>query len=174
MTLQGEHMYLRALEPSDLDFLYQLENDESIWEVSNTTTPYSKFVLKQYLDNAHRDIYEVKQLRLAIYLKSKEAVIGLIDLFDFEPKHKRVGLGIGIASEEERGKGYAAEAIQLTCKYAFAHLDVHQLYANITSDNKKSIHLFGKLGFQKSGVKKDWIFSEGTFKNELLYQLIHE
>ena len=162
MTLQGEHMYLRALEPSDLDFLYQLENDESIWEVSNTTTPYSKFVLKQYLENAHRDIYEVKQLRLAICLKSNE------------PKHKRVGLGIVIASKEERGKGYAAEAIQLTCKYAFAHLDVHQLYANITSDNKKSIHLFGKLGFQKSGVKKDWIFSEGTFKNELLYQLIHE
>ena len=174
MTLQGEHMFLRALEPSDLDFLYQLENDESIWEVSNTTTPYSKFILKQYLENAHRDIYEVKQLRLAICLKSTETVIGFIDLFDFEPKHKRVGLGIVIASDEERGKGYASEAVQLTCVYAFTHLNVHQLYANITSDNKKSIHLFEKLGFQKSGEKKDWIFSEGRFKNELLYQLIHE
>ncbi|MAL59439.1 MAG: GNAT family N-acetyltransferase [Flavobacteriaceae bacterium] len=174
MTLQGEHMYLRALEPSDLDFLYQLENDESIWEVSNTTTPYSKFILKQYLENAHRDIYEVKQLRLAICLKSTETVIGFIDLFDFEPKHKRVGLGIVIASEEKRGKGYASEAVQRTCAYAFTHLNVHQLYANITSDNKKSIHLFEKLGFKKSGEKKDWIFSEGRFKNELLYQLIHE
>lgn len=174
MTLQGEHINLRALEPSDLEFLYQLENDESIWEVSNTTTPYSKFVLKQYLENAHRDIYEVKQLRLAICLKSKEAVIGFIDLFDFDPKHKRVGLGIVIASQENRGKGFAAEAIQLTCKYAFTHLDVHQIFANITSDNNKSIHLFEKVGFQKSGEKKDWIFSEGRFKNELLYQLIHE
>ena len=50
-TLQGEAVLLRALEHSDLDFLYKLENDESVWEVSNTSTPYSKYVLKQYLDN---------------------------------------------------------------------------------------------------------------------------
>jgi diamine N-acetyltransferase len=174
MTLQGEHIYLRALEPSDLDFLYQLENDESVWEVSNTATPYSKFVLKQYLENAHRDIYEVKQLRLVICLKEDEKVIGFIDLFDFEPKHSRVGLGIVIAFKEDRGKGYAAEGINSTTNYCFTHLNVHQVFANITSDNKNSILLFEKLGFQKSGEKKDWIFSEGNFKNELLYQLIHE
>ncbi len=174
MTLHGEHIYLRALELSDLDFLYQLENDESVWEVSNTTTPYSKFVLKQYLENAHRDIYEVKQLRLVICLKEDEKVIGFIDLFDFEPKHSRVGLGIVIASEEDRGKGFASEAINATTNYCFTHLNVHQVFANITSNNKKSILLFEKLGFQKSGEKKDWIFSEGNFKNEFLYQLIHE
>ncbi|HAV55970.1 MAG TPA: GNAT family N-acetyltransferase, partial [Aequorivita sp.] len=44
-TLKGEHIFLRALELSDLDFLYILENDESLWEVSNTTTPYSKYIL---------------------------------------------------------------------------------------------------------------------------------
>ena len=52
MNLTGEQIVLRALEPEDLDFLYQLENDSSIWEVSNTTTPYSRFILKQYLDNS--------------------------------------------------------------------------------------------------------------------------
>ena len=48
-TLKGNKIHLRALELEDLDYLYALENDESIWEVSNTTTPYSRFVLKQYL-----------------------------------------------------------------------------------------------------------------------------
>ncbi|MEZ4858052.1 MAG: GNAT family N-acetyltransferase [Flavobacteriaceae bacterium] len=174
MTLQGEHIYLRALEPSDLDFLYRLENDESVWEVSNTTTPYSKFVLKQYLENAHRDIYEVKQLRLVICLNEDKKVIGFIDLFDFEPKHNRVGLGIVIASKEDRGKGYASEAIKATTNYCFKHLNVHQVFANITSDNKNSIQLFEKIGFLKCGEKKDWIFSEGIFKNEVMYQYFHE
>ncbi len=49
-TLIGNSCYLRALEPEDLDFIYQIENDESLWEVSHTQTPYSKFLIKQYLE----------------------------------------------------------------------------------------------------------------------------
>lgn len=173
ITLKGKDIELRALEPADLDFLYELENDESVWEISNTSTPYSKFILKRYLDNAHRDIFEVKQLRLVISLISKKRPIGFIDLFDFDPKHRRVGLGIVIFSDGDRGKGFAFQALELVCNYAFTHLNVHQVYANITEDNKPSIELFQKAGFLKAGVKKEWIYAGGKFKNEQLYQLIN-
>jgi diamine N-acetyltransferase len=43
ITLKGETIYLRALEPNDLEFVYAIENDQSIWAVSNTHTPYSRF-----------------------------------------------------------------------------------------------------------------------------------
>ena len=99
ITLQGKDIMLRALEPTDIDFLYKLENDESVWEISNTSTPYSQFILKQYLDNAHRDIFDIKQLRLVITKVKDARPIGFIDLFDFEPRHRRVGLGIIILSE---------------------------------------------------------------------------
>ncbi|HET8804683.1 MAG TPA: GNAT family protein [Aequorivita sp.] len=173
-TLKGKNIFLRALELSDLDFLYHLENDESLWEVSNTTTPYSKYILNQYLENSHRDIYDVKQLRLVICKIENEAVVGFIDLFDFEPKHNRVGVGIVIFSEEDKRKGFASEALKLTCDYAFAHLNIHQIFAGITEENKGSIQLFENAGFEKSGIKKDWIFSKGKYKNEYLYQLISE
>lgn len=171
-TLKGLHIQLRALEPEDLEFLYRLENDEALWEVSNTSTPYSKFVLKQYLENAHLDIYEVKQLRLVICASGSEEALGFIDLFDFDPKHRKVGIGIVIFTEENRRRGFAQEALQLVCTYVKHHLDMHQVYANITEDNKKSIALFEKAGFTLSGVKKDWIQSGVVFKNELFYQLI--
>jgi diamine N-acetyltransferase len=171
-TLNGKNIFLRALESSDLDFLYNLENDESLWKVSNTTTPYSKYILQQYLENSHRDIYEVKQLRLVICKHEDEATVGFIDLFDFDPKHSRVGVGIVIFSEEEKGKGFAFEALQLTCNYAFANLNAHQIFAGISEENKASIQLFEKAGFERSGVKKDWIFSEGKYKSEYFYQLI--
>jgi diamine N-acetyltransferase len=167
--LIGERIKLRALEPDDLDFLYQIENDTSLWEVSHTQTPYSKYILKNYLENSHRDIYEVKQLRLAI-TDFENILLGLIDLFDFDPKNQRVGLGIVIASSENRLKGYATEAISLVCEYAFNQLNVNQLYANIGAENTNSVHLFEKLGFKKSGVKKEWNFSNGKFQDELLYQ----
>lgn len=173
-TLQGEHIVLRALEPTDLELLFQLENDESVWEISNTTTPYSKFVLKQYLDNAHRDIYEIKQLRLVICVSKTTAPIGFIDVFDFDPKNRRAGVGVVVFSHSHRQKGYAAESLKLLCNYARVHLDLHQLYANITEDNIMSIRLFEKAGFLRAGIKKDWIAVQGSFKNELLYQYIYE
>ena len=172
-TLKGKTIYLRALEPTDLDFLYLLENDEDLWEVSNTTTPYSKFVLKQYLGNAHRDIYEIKQLRLVICDNQTEAVLGFVDLFDFDPKHRKVGIGVVIFLEKERGKGFALEALEMLCNYAFKHLNMHQIFANITEDNLVSHRLFKKLGFEETGVKKDWIVSGGVYKNEHIYQLIN-
>ena len=172
-TLTGKHINLRALEPTDLEFLFQTENNESFWEVSNTQKPFSKYLLTQYLENAQQDIYEAKQLRLMIEEKDSSISVGMIDIFDFEPKHRRAGIGILISTEFER-KGYANEALELLLNYVFTHLDLHQLYANITDDNLKSISLFEKQGFKKIGVKKDWIYSNRKFKNELLYQLIHE
>lgn len=172
-TLIGKQISLRALEPKDLEFLYQIENDESNWLVSNTQKPFSKFLLQQYLENAQQDIYEAKQLRLVIFENTTKNALGLIDLFDFEPKHRRVGIGILINPLFEN-KGHATEALKLLINFTFTHLDIHQIYANITDDNKKSISLFENQHFQKVGVKKDWIFTQGKYKNEILYQRINE
>lgn len=171
-ALKGKHISLRALEPEDLDFLYQLENNNEIWEISGTVTPYSKDVLRQYLQNAHRDIYDVKQLRLAI-CTNKKVIIGLIDLFDFDPKNRRAGIGIVVLENSHRNKGVGGEAITLLQDYAFSSLDLRQLYANVGSENATSIHLFKKMGFTEVGVKKDWLLSNGSFKDEILFQKIH-
>lgn len=169
MILKAKHTNLRALEPDDLDFLYELENNPHIWEISGTITPYSRHVLKKYLDNAHRDIYEVKQLRLAICNESNK-VIGFIDLFDFDPKHRRAGIGIVILDKADRNSGHGSEAVSLLCKYAFKVLNLNQVYANVGEDNRASIQLFKKMGFELAGVKKDWVLVGGKFKNELLFQ----
>ncbi|WP_428742449.1 GNAT family N-acetyltransferase [Tenacibaculum sp.] len=172
-TLTGTYINLRALEPEDLEFLFQIENNELFWEVSHTQAPFSKFLLKQYLENAHLDIYEAKQLRLIIEEKSTNKPIGMIDLFNFNPQHRRAGIGILVHPDFQRN-GFASEALELLINYSFTHLQLHQLYANITNDNTKSLHLFQKHNFKKIGIKKDWTYNEGTYKDEILFQLINE
>jgi diamine N-acetyltransferase len=132
ITLKGKTIYLRALEPNDLEFVYSMENDQSIWEVSNTQTPYSRFLVKQYLENAHQDIYEAKQLRLAICKDKDFPAIGLIDLFDFDPQNRRAGIGIVIQAEENRKQNIGSEAIELLIKYAFYNLNLQFFYKNKT------------------------------------------
>ncbi len=174
VTLQGQSIHLRALEPEDLEFLYAIENDENIWEVSNTITPYSKFLIRQYLENAHQDIYEAKQLRLAICKSNTAEAIGLIDLFDFDVKNKRAGVGIIIQNELDRNSGFGKQALGLVINYAFETLQLHQLYVNIGTENKASLSLFTTFGFEKIGVKRDWIFSNNRFQDEVILQLIKQ
>ncbi|SFD02242.1 GNAT family N-acetyltransferase [Flavobacterium phragmitis] len=174
ITLKGESIYLRALEPEDLEFIYAIENDQNIWEVSNTQTPYSRFLIKQYLENAHQDIYEAKQLRLAICQDEDFPALGLIDLFDFDPRNSRAGIGIVIQKEENKGQNIGSEALELLIKYAFYNLNLHQLYANIGVENAASIALFTKFGFEKIGIKKDWILLHNKYQDEAVFQLINK
>jgi diamine N-acetyltransferase len=173
ITLKGQNIYLRALEPEDLEFVYAIENDENFWEVSNTQTPYSKFLVRRYLENANQDIYEAKQIRLAICKNNTSEAIGLIDLFDYDARNQRAGIGIIIRYETNRNKGLGNEALDLLVNYAFQKLQLHQLYANIGANNEASLKLFTTFGFQKIGIKKEWNLVYGKFQDELIFQLIN-
>ncbi|WP_029034684.1 GNAT family N-acetyltransferase [Salinimicrobium terrae] len=172
LTLKGDLVYLRALEPEDLDLLFEVENNEEFWEVSATSVPFSRYILRQYLENSHKDIYDIKQLRLVI-CDIAGAPVGFIDIFDFDPKNRRAALGIVIINRRNRLKGYGTQALELVCKYCFAHLGLHQVYANVGDENISSKLLFEKTGFFKAATKKDWNLVGGEYKNEVMYQLIN-
>lgn len=168
-VLKGDSIYLRAPEMEDLETLYLWENNSAIWELSNTQTPFSKQVLRQYLQSAHQDIYSNKQVRFII-CNLKNETVGCIDLFDFEPFHLRAGVGVLIASDENRKKGYASEALDVLKKYCFSVLQLNQLYCNINSDNEASILLFKKHNFVLSGTKLKWNKTTTGYKDELIFQ----
>lgn len=174
VTLTGENIYLRALEPEDLSFIYKLENNEAMWDVANTQTPYSRFLIRQYLENAHQDIFEAKQLRLAICKTGSFDAVGLIDLFDFDAVNNRAGVGIIVEDTTHRQKGYGSEALSLVINYAFKKLQLHQLYANIDLANVASTTLFTNFDFELIGIKKDWIKRNNVYVDEALYQLVNK
>ena len=171
--MKYEEIRLRAIEPEDLELLYEWENNNGNWIISNTITPFSRFTLKRYLENSHKSIYETGQLRLMIDLISGNETIGTIDLFDFDPFHKRAGIGILIADDKHRRKGYASMALTCLVNYCFRNLHLHQIYCNILGSNKESMELFKKQGFAEIGIKKDWICDSDGYYDEHMFQLIN-
>lgn len=170
--MKYQNVKLRALEPEDLELLYDWENNQSNWTISNTISPYSKYTLKRYMENSHKSIYETGQLRLMIESISDELTIGTIDIFDYDPFHNRAGLGILIANESYRRKGYATQALICLIDYCFKTLQLHQLYCNILANNVESMDLFKKQGFFESGIKKEWIKTSDGYLDEHSFQLI--
>lgn len=168
--MKGQHLTLRTLEPTDLDFLVKLENNQDNWLISQTRVPFSRAILTQYIQSA-QDIFITKQIRFVITNTKNNSPIGCIDLFDFDPINQRVGIGI-IISPSHRQKGYATEALQLLITYCFDILLVHSIYCNILTTNKASIQLFTQQNFKLVGTKRDWINTPNGWADENLYQLI--
>ncbi|MGB1041434.1 MAG: GNAT family N-acetyltransferase, partial [Flavobacteriales bacterium] len=141
--LKGDKIYLRTIEPSDAQLMLQWENNPDNWAVSNTMVPFSEHLILQYVNSA-QDIFATKQLRFIICLQEDDKPIGTIDLFEYDPLHRRAGIGVLIDEVSERNKGYANEAVQLIIRYSFERLDLHQLFCNIFESNEHSIRLFEK------------------------------
>ncbi|MEL0317530.1 MAG: GNAT family N-acetyltransferase [Flavobacteriaceae bacterium] len=161
-------IHLRALEPEDLLALEKIENDSAYWKYSNQTEPFSRVLLNQFIREQQQDIFQVRQKRFVISNQDK-ILLGCIDLFDFEPLHRRAGVGLYLL-QEYRNKGIGSKALGLLAEYAKNILQLKTLYANIAIENMASKSLFQSAGFNQSGLKKEWNFYQGEFHDEYLYQ----
>ena len=159
---------LRALEPEDLELLYRIENDDVLWRVGATNVPYSRYVLHDYIASTRSDIYADRQLRLMIEDEG-HAVVGIVDLVNFEPRHLRAEVGVVVVADSRR-QGYASAALRELCRYAQETLHLHQLYAIIDVENTAAVELFRKSGFDIENTLKNWLCTGAHYHDAVLMQ----
>ena len=167
--LTGKQIELRAVEPEDLDALYRWENDSSLWIYGSTVSPFSRYLLKQYIENYTADIARDKQLRLIIMRKESRQVIGAIDCFDYDITNRKAAIGLLIDPDHKR-QGFGRDALETFIEYAFRFLHLHQLYVHIPVCNTASIALFRTCGFHESTRLKDWIRLPQGYAYALIFQ----
>ncbi len=172
INLEGKSVRLRAVEPTDVDLMYRWENDPSVWRVSGTIMPFSRSMLERFLEEQRCDIFQSRQLRLIIETLADSHPVGTLDLFEFDPLACRAGVGILIYHPDDRGRGYAADALSVLAEYARNTLRLHQLWCDVGADNTASLALFRRAGFVEVGVKRDWQWSPEGYTDEIMMQKI--
>ncbi|MDD4609039.1 MAG: GNAT family N-acetyltransferase [Bacteroidaceae bacterium] len=172
MYLTGERIKLRAPEPTDLDLMYGVENDTSLWSVGMGVTPYSRHLLQLFIEESAHDLFIDRQLRMMIVDKETEEVLGMVDLSDFDPMHRRAAVGV-LVLPAYRNKGIATEAVSLLTTYSFQLLQLHQLYAYIPVTNGASKAVFEKSGFIQSSCLIDWLSTAEGFIDVFFLQIIN-
>lgn len=162
---------LRAVEFDDADIILQWENDGSEWHHSGTTIPFSRYQIEQYVLNASSDFWLARQVRLMITTLDGNTV-GAVDLFDADPVNRRAGIGITIDTRHRRN-GYAAAALKAIASTSFDRLGLQQLWCNIAVENEWSLRLFENAGYQKAGIRRNWLYYEGQFHDVWFLQFLN-
>lgn len=183
---------LRAAEPEDLELAYKLENDISLWQYGCASAPYSRYTLRQYLEQNTADIFADKQVRLTIDIRQDISLnpqlcsaaspcedpatlgpqwmpVGFVDLFNFEPLHNRAELGMALLPRFE-GQGFGHRALGLLLDYVKA-IHLHTLYAIISADNKKASRIFELAGFTPSALLCDWLYDGTAYHDARVWML---
>jgi diamine N-acetyltransferase len=171
VNIEGTICRLRALEPEDIEPMYGWENDTEVWRVSGSVAPFSRNVLRRLIDEQQFDIYATRQMRLVIECATSGQAVGAVDLFEFDPQHRRAGVGI-IISPEYRRKGYAIDALRVLERYATEVLRLHQLWCSVGANNVASRRLFLRAGYSECGVRREWILTPDGAEDEILFQKI--
>lgn len=170
MMLEDERIKLRAVEPDDLELLYEWENDVTLWDVGNTRQPYSRFALREYIAQCDKNIYETCQLRLMITDKHTLQVVGTVDLFDFDIHNSKIAFGLYVHANYQ-GQGFATSALRLVEAYVFDYLAINQMYCYIAVSNKASVSMFTKSNYEKKLILKQWIRVNDKFEDVVVFQL---
>ena len=171
--LEEQDIVLRAVEPADLDFMYIAENDTNAWNASATIAPMSRYMIQQYIDMYRADIYQDRQLRLIASHKHTQDHIGIADLYDYDARNHRAGVGIYIAPSL-RSQGYGRKMLNALCRYAQEFVGIHTLYALIATDNLPSLHTFSNCGFVKTAALPHWIKTPQGYIPAIMMQRIDE
>ena len=151
---------------TDLDQILDWENDLSINKHKDVPVFYTASQIEDFL-NSDQDLFLQNQIR---YIIEKNSVsLGCIDLYDFNLVNSRAGVGIYI-DPNFRNKGYASMSLKLLMSISIDQYLISTLYADIMAENIASIKVFEKLGFIKTGIKKNWIRKQDAYLDVFFYQ----
>ena len=171
MNAQKKGIYLRAFEYSDLCFLNKLRNDDLLF--------YSTCGNKYYISSERdRKWIEDKifnnqnQLYLLISTIEGNISIGYICATNIDYINRKAQWGGIVIVSEFAGKGYGTEASKLLLGHLFEELGMNMVYGFWKEDNGVSLKMAEKLGFQKNGLVRDFVYKQNKFYNAYLYSIL--
>jgi RimJ/RimL family protein N-acetyltransferase len=170
---QGKRVRLRALEPADWETYFAWNHDdEQARNLESIPFPQSREAVKQWAAQEALRTPDEDNFRFVVENHAGE-VVGDLTTHHCNRRVGTFGYGITIR-RDQRGKGYAAEAIALVLRYYFRERRYQKVTVSVFDFNGASIRLHEKLGFQREGRLRRTAFTKGRFCDELLYGLTAE
>lgn len=96
--------------------------------------------------------------------------VGSFNLSGIDERNGTFGIGIQIG-RDYRGKGYGTSAMRLLLNYAFDERRLNKFNVSVIEGNIGSATMLEKLGCKQEGIRREVIFTDGVYKDEIFYGL---
>lgn len=168
----GARIYLSPIDPGDLEryvkWLTDIEVTRWLGTVSNVVTLANE---RAWIENTTQ---ATDQYHFGIVLRDGNRLLGGVSLMDVNLVDRSATLGIFIGEEEDRSKGYGAEAIGLLLDYGFHWLGLYNIDLHVNCENTRAIACYKRAGFREYGRRRGAIFRDGQWTDRVYMEVLAE
>lgn len=165
--LKGERVSLRPMKESDLEYFVEMLNtmetkgDYLPLNIVNLVDVKKKF--------SETGMMEADQGRFLIVENGTDRAVGHVGFFKGSHYANGYELGYGMFFNDDRGKGYCAEAVRIATKWLFETKEINRLQICMDIENMGSKKVAEKCGYFYEGMHRGSIFSRGTYRDLYTY-----
>ncbi|QOR67894.1 GNAT family N-acetyltransferase [Cytobacillus suaedae] len=170
-TLETDRLQLREINLEDAQNIYDLFSNEEVTRYYGQETLTNIEQAHQFVTFFDKNYKEKRGIRWGIQIKGTSTLIGTIGFNAWSPKHKRAEIGYELHPNHWR-KGFATEAVSKVISYGMTELELTRIGAVVFIDNKPSNDLLLKLGFEKEGILRNYMYQNGIPHDTNVYSLI--
>jgi [ribosomal protein S5]-alanine N-acetyltransferase len=169
--LETERLILRELTKEDAKDIFACFSNDNVTRYYGQDTLDNIEQAEKFVDFFSKNYNEKRGIRWGIEIKGTKGIIGTIGFNAWFPKHKRAEIGYEIHPAHWR-KGYTFEAASKVLSYGFNAMGLTRIGAVVFIDNDASNHLLTKMGFQKEGILKKYMYQNGEANDTYIYSLL--
>jgi [ribosomal protein S5]-alanine N-acetyltransferase len=168
----GEKVYLRTIEPSDLERCLKWINDPEVTRfLASESMLFNSIREEDWIRNLYKSDSDFP---FAICLREGDVHIGNLRLGPINRLHGISIFGILIGDAENRGRGFGTEATKLILDYAFNVQNQHRVELGVFIFNERAIACYEKAGFIREGVQRKKYFKEGRYHDQIVMGILRD
>ncbi len=169
----GEKSILRGLELDDIDPIMENFNDLEMRKYLLSPVPYSRDDEIDWIRSTWQSRKSGRSYTFAITDMDRN-FLGTCSLESIHPIHRSATLGIAIYPKENWGKGYGLDALISLCWVGYNIINLNRIELEYLDFNIRGEKLYLKLGFKKSGVRREAYFVNGKYHDSIVMDLLHD
>jgi len=173
-VLHGKKVQLRGLELEDVDEIMKHWNDWELRRYLNLIIPHSRQEEEDFIRTMWRNCQEGKAIWFGIETIQDIKLIGNTGFFPIDWENRTAEYGIGIWNRKYWDQGMGTEATQLMLNYGFNQLNLNRIELQVFAYNKRAIAMYEKIGFQHVGRRRNAIFRDATYHDDILMDYLRE
>lgn len=171
---QGKKVLLRTIEKRDIESFRQWLNDPEVNQFLLVHMPLTELGEEKWFEKISHSDSSVEMAIESYSLNCPRQLIGNCCLDQIKWKDRVATFGIFIGNQSFWGNGYGTEAASLLIRYGFEQLNLHRINSSVYDFNIRSLKMHQKLGFQIEGRRRQNIFKNGAYHDEIILGLLKE
>jgi diamine N-acetyltransferase len=163
--IRGAVVGLRPIEPRDVPLLRTWQNDPEImsgWAITHPLLSHASF--EDDLAGRFRTFDRAGQFIIDV----EGSAIGRIDFDGFDERHRDAEISLYVGEISAQRKGYARDAVATLVRYLFQERRAARVELTVMENNQRARRVYESVGFQTEGVLRDYVYVNGTWRNEVL------